>query len=371
MGHSYSYLDHVDKASQQLDWHFKALLPRKNILKNLPFNWKKVIDLTTVKECYETVEKKSYKRDRKYIRAQMRMRYYLSLFKALSKEIFFKKCDSTVLFLEGFSSSDIRLIANLLKFLPKKSLQLWLLYRYPAFFIRKELSTYQTLHEKIEKMGVRLRLITDSELLQEDLSQHFRKQVHLFPIPLEKTSSSSKTVKSSPIKCWWPGVVRPGKGQKIIQEFAQSSHPLNEKIQLIAYQEANLSKSPQGPRINPLLEHLSQEEYQQMMEQSDLILLPYTEANYQMSTSNVFLEAILAGSIPVVTPYNWMAHELKKFSLEKLIIDWEPQSLAEQLIEIYEDETIKEKLKEMKEKYLNFHSIENYSKHMQALKLAQ
>lgn len=365
-GHNHIYLKSVEKSSKFLGWSFLALLPQKNIVDNLPENWIKCIDCPTVRHWFEQIEKKPYKRDRKFFRAKQRVRYYFSLFFSLKKNFIKGK---NILLFETFAPSDIILITHLLTFLPKKNTEVWLLYRYPSSFMKDagQMDSYKKCHKRIEAKGITLKLVTDSDLLNEDLSAAFTAGVHTFPIP-HVEDLEAKTNKISPhIDCWWPGLARPGKGQKIIQDFASSSHPKNALFNILAAKNSGLTSTSNGPNISLLEKELSREDYVKYLINSDLILLPYVDSCYQKTTSGIFTETIMAGKIPVVYPNTWMAYELCKFDLKELIINWEKETLPEKLLEIYQDSTIKEKISLMRGKYLEFHSINNFSEEMKKL----
>lgn len=363
-GHNYVYLDSLEKACKKLDWKFSALLPKKNVVENLPDHWMKCIDCPTVRHWFEYIEKSPYKRARKVIRAKQRIRYFTSLLSNVRKNLI---KGHNILFLETFATTDLTLLTHLLYFLPKKNLQLWLLYRYPSFFMKEDVNVYKKCHEKIVKMGIKLKLIADSDLLVEDQSRAFNYKVHLFPIPHVEDFEIKKGEKKDTIDCWWPGLAREGKGQKIIQNFALSNSIHNSLFQIFAAKNAKLESTLNSPNIIELKDELSREEYIYHLLESDLILLPYIDLCYEKTTSGIFVEAIMAGNVPVVYPGTWMAYELKKHSLEKLIINWDQETLAEKLLEIHQDDIIKEKLSLMRSHYQKFHSIENFASEMEKL----
>lgn len=366
-GHNLIYIKSMEDAAKELGWSFKALLPKKNAVDALPNNWSKCIDCPTVRHWYETIEKKTYKRDRKVNRAKQRLRYYITLFMSLKKSFIKGK---NILFLETFAITDIRLITNLLTFLPKKNLSLWLLYRYPSTFMQNELELYKACHKEIKKKNIYLKLITDSELLAKDLSSAFEEKVHVFPIPHVEDIKSDPNKKNDLIQCWWPGLAREGKGQKIIQNFAKSCHSKNSLFHLLAAKNANLTPSEKGPKVSILPKELSREEYLDHFINSDLILLPYIDSCYEKSTSGIFVETIMAGKTPVVYPNTWMAYELNRFSLQSLIIDWSEETLAEKLFEIYQDCSIQDKLRLMRKNYLNYHSMDSFTQEIKQLAFA-
>ena len=56
-----------------------------------------------------------------------------------------------------------------------------------------------------------------------------------------------------------------------------------------------------------------------------------------------------------------MAHELRKYNLDKLIVNWTSSTIFHDLIEITADPAIQANLAEMRSAYLHFHSITGYA----------
>ena len=59
-----------------------------------------------------------------------------------------------------------------------------------------------------------------------------------------------------------------------------------------------------------------------MFNRYDFVLLPYDKKIYAECNLGIFVEAIVAGKITLVSADTWMAYELNKFKLTELVIDW-------------------------------------------------
>src|SRR3989344_6122135 len=103
------------------------------------------------------------------------------------------------------------------------------------------------------------------------------------------------------------------------------------------------------------------------MKEADIILLPYDPSIYRSGTSGVFVEAIIAGKIPVVKEGSWLSYELKRFSLEELVIDWEKKNLYEYFCSLPKNKEVLQKLEKMRIEYRKFHSIRTYQKQIEEL----
>lgn len=360
LGHSFIYTSCIEDACKKNNWSFRALLPTRSLVEVPQENWYKVIKCPTVRHWFEAIEGRPYRRPPKRIRARNKIVYYHSAFKILKKMIN-NKYKKKILFLEAFAETDIKLLTHLLRFLSKKNLSIWLIHRYQSEKMGTDLERYKRYHKKFIDMGINLKLLTDSDLLKEDLEKAFQMPFTVLPIHHVDVFERKAKTNSEKITCWWPGVVRAGKGLNIIEKFAASSSHFNKQVQLVVNETCDLNRSAKSPEIIYLKNDLPREEYVEWMQKSDVILLPYNDTHYQKATSGIFIEAIMAGSMPVVYPNTWMAYELKKNNLSELVLDWNASSLSEEIIELYTKDDVQKKLGLMKEKYHSFHSIEGYA----------
>lgn len=367
LGHSLIYTRATEKAVQFNDWIFFAALPKKCTLENLPKNWEKNVGCPTVRHWFEAIEKRPYRRPKKVVRAKERIYYYYSTLKLLFKHLLKNKSEKKVLFLEAFAQTDLKLLVNLLRFFPKNNLSIWIIHRYQSSTLKSDVARYNTYHKKLLKMGIHLKLLTDSDLLKEDLEPEFNLPMTVLPIHYVKSIDGELSPNKTTLTCWWPGVIREGKGLKIIQDFAASISLSNKKIHLVVNKNSDLKLNPNSPKVTFLENHLSSEDYQAWMQKSDVILLPYLDPHYEKATSSIFIEAILAGKIPLVYPKTWMAYELQKHHLNELIMDWNSDELSEKIVQIQSDLSVIKKLKTMKKAYQSFHTLERYAQILQKL----
>jgi hypothetical protein len=367
LGHSLIYTKAIEKAAKLNDWDFFAMLPMKCTLDSLPQNWEKNIGCPTVRHWFEEIEGRAYRRPRKIVRARERFYYYYSAAKGLRKYLITKRVERTILFLEAFAQTDVQLLANLLRFLPKKNLSIWLIHRYQASTLKSDISRYELYHKQLLRMGIDLKLLTDSELLKEDLEPHFKLPMTVLPIHYVEKSSIEEKKKNERIISWWPGVIREGKGLKIIENFAASSAPSNALIDLVVNKNCILDLHAKSPKVIFLENHLSALEYHEWMDKSDVILLPYCDPHYEKATSSIFIEAIVSGKVPFVYPKTWMAYELKKYDLNELILDWNPSTLSQQILAIVENKKVLDKLKSLKAHYEEFHILKRYAEILKEL----
>lgn len=362
MGHSLIYTEHIEKAAHLNGWNFKALLPYKTQVNPLKVNWDKGMKCPTVRHWYLEIEGKPYRRPPKRIRALNRISYHLSLLQNLRTLIKKSSDKSYFLFYEAFALSDIEVLANVLRFLPSKNIQVGLVHRYQRSTLGSEVEKYNLVHQKIRKSGVKLHLFTDSDLLKTDLDSAFNEMLHVLPIHYIERDLYSKKELGQKIVCWWPGLPRDEKGFQIVKSYSLSSHEDNASIELVCSREAELKSALHGPSIASIDSHLSRTAYLSWFKKSDVILLPYNAPHYQNATSSIFIEAIIAGKIPLVYPGTWMAYELEKRSLSKLVITWVEDQISSSILNVVRDEDVIKDLEKMRQEYLKFHSLEGYAR---------
>jgi hypothetical protein len=359
-GHPYGYNLAVGRACEINQWSHEALVPLSCAINNLPASWHKVLadDFFTEKGgkiiCKTPKEKA------------------LVLFKSLKPLCFSllkikKEKNNKVLFLEQFFLRQI-IAFGFAVFFINPNAQIWLLHRYSSKQLGFKYVIYNFIHRLIEvRCGKNnLKLLCDSTLLAQDLSKYFKRDVCIMPIPHTQDPQPVITFDKNEKKLiWWPGAfTTEAKGLKIIKKISKYK---NDDFKLIIADSAKEHLTELGVKVEFIESNLPRKDYIQWMTSVDLILLPYDPLIYQFSTSGIFVEAVVAGKIPVVRDGTWMAFELKKFGLQKLIVDWENPNIFKDFKEILEDLEITKKLSEMQNSYKQFHSEATYAKIMNRL----
>ncbi|MBI5346642.1 MAG: glycosyltransferase [Chlamydiae bacterium] len=347
VGHHYSYHLAMTKAMRLNGWEYIKLIPKRSILNNLGPDWQKTLSLHGGQKGIWN----------NFFKPLANFPPFFKLFFRLKKPN-----NNQVVFLEYFTIIHL-MLASFLIFFIRPKIQLWLLYRTDLDQIIFKGKAHRFLHVLLKKALKKqnVKLFTDSELLAKQLSSFFKKNVQVLPIP--HTNSSSPSIKvSSPneILCWWPGgSIRKEKGfyqiKRLVNRLKTSSN-----IKLILA-DSMIQFVEKNTRIQFIKSNLSEIEYNDWMIKADLILLPYISELYRYRTSGIFVEAIVAGAMPVVTKDTWMEYELKKFDLEELVIFWSSNDIIKIFHEIHNNVQIKEKFKIMREHYIKFHSIQNFA----------
>lgn len=340
-GHHLPYHTKVEEAVVALGGQFSAYINYKSRL-NLPTMWLKWF---------------RRKRDPKY-----KLRYLFRLFVDY-RRIFLKETGvQRVFFLESFTTGDLIpfVVASLCS--AKKTDRLWVLFRFERG--RKEMA-FQALWMRFAKWILKERWLglCDSELLQAKLAKGFRQEIKLLPhylaeIPYKKKEEKSKIV------CAWLGGPRVEKGLLKIQKLAQIHDPMSRKFVLTVPTDVIQLPPLNNLEIKQLAENLPRSQYEEEFAASDVILLPYEPSSYQYRTSGIFIESVLAGKIPVVTPQTWAAYQLKKYNLSELILDWDNPLFFSHLLQVIQDKELTKKLATFQTAYRELHSLNSFKAHL-------
>lgn len=353
IGHIYHYHLSTQKALENIGWKYFAFYPKRAEVTSLPPNWIPCLanDLSPHPKGFFA-----------------KLRIFSTNIAPLRK-IFrhIEKKAEAILFIEHFEIPHLCSMVVALFFL-KPLFQFWILHRYSIDLNSSKAHIYRFLHAYLEKKIGRnnIRYLTDSELLAEVNQNALERRFHVAPIPHTESRDPSLKDHSFPVTFWWPGgLIREDKGFAVIRNLAQLLKARS-KIRLVLAENAQpfLSKTEQITFIPPIV---SREEYLEWMQQSDLVLLPYSATDYAFRTSGIFVEAICMGAIPVTTQGTWMAYELKKFGLLELTFTWKEENLLARLLALFKNQRIANALEPMRAHYRSFHSEKGFAAFCQQL----
>lgn len=267
-----------------------------------------------------------------------------------------------VFFLESFTTRDLCSAALAVFLFARREDCFWLFFRYDLASLPKKGKVHLFL-SKLLRMKLRGRFVamTDSELIRDSFAPYLN--LHLMPIP-HAEGFLVKEKRGERIILWWPGPPRESKGLKEIQRLC--AFHTDKDVELVL---ASSAPVPRGNalKVRPIADVLPREEYIIQMAEADIILLPYDPLVYRCGTSGILIEAVVAGKIPVVKDGSWLSHELRRFSLDELIIDWDKAGVLERILELVKNSIVREKLERMRENYQNTHSLQAYQQEMTLL----
>ena len=371
VGHNYEYLNAISEAIKKIDWHHYAALPINFNEQDLKSGWS---------ACLLGCRRLNNRKENKLIKIWRLIRVSLELAKSIHKYLnktllMVNNCSPTIIFIDSFKPSELLAFVISLFFLQSHKLNVWLLYRHDDYQKNLIVNFYKVINMLIEKKVTKNKfvLLTDSKKLQTSLSAYFKYQVFVVPIPHTPTIEYSNDIEIKnnrddlSILAWWCGNPNPEKGLEIIQKLVNLSDPFAKNLHLFMSKEAYLPETKSNIQITYLPAYLPREKYLQQLSEIDILLLPYNSKIYKERTSGIFVEGICAGKIPFVTRDTWMATELIKHDLIELIIDWNKDNVIESILKLARNNNIQNKIVQMRDQYLQYHSVISYAECMQRI----
>lgn len=304
-------------------------------------------------------------------------KWFSPFYNRSSRKKFWKDCvrlfrqpteNPRIFFIEFFGRRDFVLYALAALLYARKQDIFWVLYRDDLTIRRKKDLKNIRLFSKLLKWKFKERFVpvTDSAPLADYYEGWFGKKPTVLPI-LYSQYQPLKVQKKEKLICTWLGSPRSEKGASEIAQLVQLQDPAADQIELDVSGATYFPPVKNHIHIHLRKAFLTEEEYYAALYRSDIILLPYDPDKYKRRTSGVFVEAIIAGKIPLVKEGSWLAYELKQYDLHELIIDWENPRLFSHIFTLIEDQNMLKKLAKMQQAYVAFHGEANFARSLHSL----
>ena len=360
-GHSYNYHRAVRDSLSQVSLEYKVLIPQNNPIVNKEDLWEESLQVPT--KLVGDIPSKL-------------LRFYTYTYYALcitrSWVLFFRKfsknTDVVVFYETGGNFLDETLISLALKIFGKKPYALWYLIRglpdTKKFLYLLKTSIFFA--EFFSGRG-RLKLCTDTVPLGEYLSIALKRNVISLPIPHACNQSSAhkaqKKIGMDEIRIWGLSCIGENKGEQYLANLLKNIHQTSSAKILVRSIFLEKNKIQSKPFIEQISVELDAHEFKFLLESCKVALLPYSGGGnnaYKLSSSGIFVDAVSAGLLPLVTKGTWMEFEVNRFNLSELVVDWslyDNFSRLSGLIEalISSQNTIR-KLDNMRHSYCAMHS---------------
>lgn len=168
-----------------------------------------------------------------------------------------------------------------------------------------------------------VRLLTDTALLADQYATLTDKPVQPAPPPAVRTQMSHGTDDTA-ARILYVGGARRERGFNNIPALLDACPP--GPMRRYSIQDGGVSTDAPdhdisqarlaltaraGPELNVWSGHLTASEYDTLLANADVALLPYSREAYARRSSGVFVEALVNGVCPLVTAGTWMASELQ------------------------------------------------------------
>lgn len=205
--------------------------------------------------------------------------------------------------------------------------------RDPDEFSPPEVARFQTLLARMGRAGMVGRTLffyTDTEHLAEEYRRVYGIQMDVLPIPfrhdLMDRAAARNAAPDKPLTIAYLGDARPEKGY---QHFPDAVFTLwrgyvkTGRVRFVLQSNFNLPGGEPGilparnrllqypsGKVKLLMEPLAADEYYRVMQEADIICLPYAPDRYGRRSSGVLAEAIAAGKPAVVPAGTWLADQI-------------------------------------------------------------
>jgi hypothetical protein len=361
-GHMKEYHTSLNNVCNELGIKHRVAYYNSDLVQDLPSNWQNCLEIGNLeKSLAEILKTQNLASIFKEI-----LNLTKSIYRYIKKNL--TKNEISIIFIDRFNALQILSFAlSMIRIRfsdSRKNIKFLIMYR----GVYRKMQLYYYLVDFFMKFIFpknSIIFLTDSQKLKEYLDLFFYKGNHkLLPIPhtFRLTESKKNDNLQKKTTVWWPGTPREDKGLVFIQKLSNqlSNYKGDLKIQLLLSSQSKILEKSGDFSIKTLSPSLSHEDYRYYFTITDFILLPYDSLRYSHSTSGIFVEAVTAGVLPLVSSNTWMSEELKLFNLTELIIQWEIFEFIEKLNCIRNNLTILEKFKSMSDHYNSFHSLNNF-----------
>lgn len=283
-------------------------------------------------------------------------------------KIFLFRKGARLFFIESFNDSHLKALSLAVRLFARKNDRIWFLIRDVWTGCGVGPITGPQYLKRL-KTCKGFTLLTDSAKFLPVLEETFHCKAHLFPVLLLEEERKMEKTSQQRLVCLFHGKPRKSKGVEHIHSLLESQDPSTRRFEMafsFAF-PATERKVDNALHVRCFEEALPREDYLKELQESSIVLLPYLPENYRFRTSGIFVEAIFWGKLVVVHEETWLAYELRKYGLEKLIVDWKNPYFFSHLLTLYEDEEIAKKLKNMQHSYRKLHSKEEWKKSVKTL----
>lgn len=278
--------------------------------------------------------------------------WYGELKRALANEVWHA---GDIVFVNTFSVYSIWQWWLLQDWFAQRKIHLILFLRYPPVFVAGYLRpAYRFFYRRLGITSKYVHLLTASEELKTEYLRISPQPVHvvhqILPLPMDVKSKSvgeaDASVKAS-VKVGYVGGARLDKGFHLLPEAVeevnrrmdgvgtffriQCSPPGTDCYEakcLAALERLRKLRSRAG-NIELLESSLSPEQYQELVNSLDIVLLPYLKDEYYLKVpSQIFAEAVAAGKLCVVSRDTWLAQQVDELGWGETFEAGNPEDMA-------------------------------------------
>ena len=176
----------------------------------------------------------------------------------------------------------------------------------------------------LKKTKIHAIFYTDSDQLTDQYDRMESVKFHTLPLPHTIPKPATRQKKNK-LQITYLGDARTEKGYQYLPQLVQDfwvDYVKNDKVSFVIQSNYNIPDGEPAPvvareqlhhfpsdKVKLILESPSVEEYGKILEESDVIILPYDKTNYYARSSGILVEALCHG-IPVLVPSGtWLSRQ--------------------------------------------------------------
>ena len=354
-GHLYEYNKAVGQAARLAGWEHRAAVRAAARVAELPPGWELCLG-----------SKRTLMPKGPLARIERGLRLFFSLTEYLHRQA--REARPVVLFLEWFDFVHLVPFTLALATVARRErFDVWIVHRLEADQSLVNRANRFLLCCVSALVQGRMTHLSDSEIVAQDLAR-FGYSVHLLPIP-HTVPADANTGSAPPdpqhVVAWLPGQAMASKGVEAVRRLTSIRDPNADTLRVVASEASHLVHQPGACQVVLVPDVLPRIDYVTWMRAADIILLPYDSALFRARTSGIFVEAVVAGKIVVISDDTWMARQLRQYGLEKLILDWNSPTIISDLLHVAQAADVRVKLALMQSAYADYHSVPGFARTMQ------
>jgi len=177
---------------------------------------------------------------------------------------------------------------------------------------------------RIRRLGAKVVLVADSELLQEEYQPLTAVPIHLVPHPNPVPLETTKRAHNASLCITAVGRLAVDKGSQYLPQIMAIVHrkSFSARFAIHIHTDSPNASQVYGPlqasiRANARTEDvlfetpLGTEDYWRQLEAADVVLLLYDPSRYHNQISGVLMDALAAGCFPIVSDDTWLARVVR------------------------------------------------------------
>lgn len=196
----------------------------------------------------------------------------------------------------------------------------------------KQISYYFDIYKSVSETKTKnYRYFASSDELAENFSKIFKLKITPLPMPAPVNKFNVDyqiTNNDSKITIGYFGHASLAKGAQFLMSIVKKTIPMHENTEFLLHINPNPdTENILEPfknklnRVECVHGHINQEKLMEMIDATDIVLMPYDPIIYTTTPSAVFTECMMKGKVFVTPNHTWIARQSKQFGAGVVLFD--------------------------------------------------